>query len=185
MMNTIFKKGEMNMFKKKVTFEEFEEFKNVTKLRIEQLEEQIDLLLKSQNKNRKTKVNVKPPTQKSPQPFFMKVLEHLYESDDVRYFEGKFIDENDEVIAERFGDVPLKVTQPFISSMFVELFPPLKRVERGFYHRAAQNGVLHKNPNNPRGDYYLTTMAQNSGSPVGALIITNEFLEKYLYKSKV
>ena len=172
------------MFKKKVTLEEFEEFKNVTKLRIEQLEEQVDLLLRSQNRNLKTKTNVNTVTQKSPQPFFMKVLERLYESDDVEYFEGKFFNEDGEVIAERFGVEPLRIAQPFISSMFVELFPPHKRVERGFYQRAAQNGVIYKNPNNSKGDYHLTTIAMKHGYNVGALTITNEFLEKYKNKIK-
>ena len=172
----------MNMFKKKVTLEDFEEFKNEVEAELGRLRKEVKALQRKAGFKKLDWSNVKTDTQKSPKPFFMKVLEHLYESDDVRYFEGKFINEDGEVIAERIDDEPLKVAQPFISAMFAKLFPPHKRVERGFYHRAAHNGVLYKDSTNPRGDYHLTTIAMSVGNYVGALTITNEFLEEYKNK---
>ena len=163
------------MFEKKVTFEEFLDYKNEVEVELARLRDEVKALQqKGGFEKRVEKLNWS--SSKSPVEFFKNILKHLYESDEVFYDNGNFYDGDGKFIAQRQGDSPLIVAKRFLTIKYAESFPPAKRVGKGFYKRAADLGVLYHGTG--KGAYH-TSLTSDEGETIGGLVIHYDFLNKY------
>ena len=175
------------MFKKKVTVEEFEEYKEQTDKKIAELEKLV-MKLTDFNKNKSSsesvvKVQKTKGRGKSPTVFFRKLLVDLFYDNDVKYIEGWFYDENLKTIGSKIGDHPLRVTTNYINEFWRKSYPTEERVEKGFYQRAIDNGVI-KKTHYQRSPHRATAILPN-GKTGNFVIITDEFLENFRREEKM
>lgn len=173
------------MFKKKVTVEEFEAFKNEVEAELKKLRNEVKALQRkagkkldwSNVKESDVDLGLGDDIKKTPISFFGGILSYLFESSNVFYDDGSFYDESGELIAMRKKGERLRVAVPFITTMFAKHFPPAVRVTKGFYKQAAEDGILYPK-DNVKGIAF-TSITNDDGVALSALLITDEFLEKY------
>ena len=168
------------MFKKKVTVEEFEEYKHQTDKKIEELQWALAILNDSLEMNPNPE-NIKnspmKKSRKSPTSFFNKLLDFLFNDESVKHFDGWFYNENLSPIAQKYGDKELKIKISFVNKFWEEIYHPSNGMERGFYKRAINNGVIKET--GYKESPHRTTAILPNGKTGNFVIITNDFLEKF------